>query len=498
MGAKDKISDPGSSSGVSGGAGGRTLFAAVVVDVFTNPANLTDEQKGKIKSGSPGASNPKIVDKMPRNTISAYIVSDGAVKSNPKPRLLYPFFSPHLSMPLKPGEQVWVIFASGLDSQGFWMTRISSDIDVDDINYTHRDRASQSPLITVSKTGESVMAADDAPTFPNGDETSPDKRTLPKADEYTTVVENAIAKPEFTGEAVPRYSKQAPDMVLQGSNNSLIVLGEETTLNGDSVYVNDADPTEGVFNVAPMKGMIDIVVGRDTTFADGAYAINDAKLDVITNDRNYDETWKRAVLDAAGSIVTEGMPDFAEDLSRVYLTMKSAEGDARFGSDGLTALTPLTITDEVDAPFAVVKSTHPRIIARSDGSIKIVHQAGSNIVLDADGNIQISCATGTNIIMGTPGADSSVGNALAGATGTNAYVRGEEIVFMLETLTAAIATFASTMSTGGSTPGYGAPNPTLAAAASTLMATVADTTAGAGLTGAGNWADCLSAVIKGE
>jgi len=496
MSAKDKISDPGAASSVKKGTGGRVLYAAVVVDIFTNPANLTDEQKSKIKSGSPGSSNPKVVDKMPRNTISAYIVSDGAVKSNPKPRILYPFFSPHLSMPIKPGEQVWVIFANGIESQGFWMTRISSDMTIDDLNYTHRDRSFQTPLMEPSKTGETTMSPDDAPTFPNGDETAPDKRTLPKADEYASVVETAIAKAEFTGEAVPRYSKQAPDMVLQGSNNTLIAMGEETTLNDDSVYVNDADPTEGVFNADPMKGMIDIVVGRDVTFADGAYAVNEDKLEVITNDRSYDEAWKRAALDA-GSIVTEGMPDFAEDLSRVYLTMKSAEGDARFGSDGLTALTPLTIADEVDAPFAVVKSTHPRIISRADGSIKIVHLNGSNIVLDVDGNIQISCASGTNIIMGTPDADSSVGNSLAGATGTNAYVRGEEIVFMLETLTAAVATFASTMSSGGSTPGYGAPNPTLAAAAATLMATVSDTT-GASMTAAGNWADCLSEIIKGE
>ena len=72
---------------------------------------------------------------MPRNSMVVEIIG------NSKPRICYPFFSPHLSLPVKPGEQVWVLFPDGgVGEIGYWLTRKSTDLKVDDLNYTHLPR----------------------------------------------------------------------------------------------------------------------------------------------------------------------------------------------------------------------------------------------------------------------------------------------------------------------------------------------------------------------
>ena len=57
--------------------GTRILYTAIVIDVFSNPQALSDQQKNIFKQGmTHGVSNASLVDSMPRNSIAAILVDD--------------------------------------------------------------------------------------------------------------------------------------------------------------------------------------------------------------------------------------------------------------------------------------------------------------------------------------------------------------------------------------------------------------------------------------
>ena len=55
---------------------------------------------------------------------------------------IFPFFPPHFSLPLKPGEHVWIMKEKrvGGDSNYYWMCRKPAIRQVDDLNITHHAR----------------------------------------------------------------------------------------------------------------------------------------------------------------------------------------------------------------------------------------------------------------------------------------------------------------------------------------------------------------------
>ena len=178
----------------------------------------------------------------------------------------------------------------------------------------------------------------------------------------------------------------------------------------------------------------------------------------------------------------------------------NTDGDKNFGlidemgvSVGNTGVLP-SATETGDggaAPYVVIKSTNPRIIAKEDGIIKIFHEGGSSIVMDKSGNIQITC-DGT-LTIGKDG--TSTGVSVAGAIGPNSFVRGEEMVAVFNQLLTALSSMAGTLSSGGMCPYPSGPNPALATAMSALQ-TQLNGTMGTGKTY--DMADSLSKIIKGE
>tara|TARA_Y100000034_G_C6869147_1_gene396533 strand:- start:306 stop:1712 length:1407 start_codon:yes stop_codon:yes gene_type:complete len=389
---------------------GRVLFEAVVNHYFSNPQYDLDQSpendpdktyKESLISGVNKVLNYEFITTMPRGSITATVVSDNAAWRGGEQILqevFYPMF-PHMMLPLKPGEKVWVIYENinrSISQKGFWLSRISSDIRVDDINYTHDDRRFVYNQVLTSNTsaeqneeGSTEWTDDDIYDFPNGGCANIGASTLPGETPYTTIIENSPAyQLQFTGEPVPRFSPRAGDFVLQGSNNTLISLGQ------DRPSTDGPDRGEGI-KPEPGRGTIDIVVGRGQDPSTAAIDAED--LGVISNTREYDEINKFPTFDEAGTPnPNEGDPDFATDLSRIYVSMKT-DGDANFlsGSDGTWPSSlngDTTVTDSGEGPYAVIKSTFPRVISKSDGSIKIIHEAGSSIVMDSSGNVQIQCA----------------------------------------------------------------------------------------------------------
>ena len=122
------------------------FFRGFVVDVVNNVSGLTirnksiDDYKSLVTS--------KSLKSLPRNTAIVKDITRGAAKNSGKELICYPFFSSHISMPLKPGEIVWFIFEDP-ENQGeiaYWISRVSEPNHVEDVNFTFASRTySQSP-----------------------------------------------------------------------------------------------------------------------------------------------------------------------------------------------------------------------------------------------------------------------------------------------------------------------------------------------------------------
>ena len=139
------------------------FLTGIVHDVISNPyeflnlkvdadENLTvgdflSKRKisGERSLSNKGVSNWQLVENIPINSIIASIVDGRESLDGAPPVICYPFFPPHLSLPIKPGEYVWII---GSDVKGvgmvyYWMCRKVGPRQVDDVNFTQLERLSK-------------------------------------------------------------------------------------------------------------------------------------------------------------------------------------------------------------------------------------------------------------------------------------------------------------------------------------------------------------------
>lgn len=479
------------------------LSRGVVVEVLNDPSLLTEEELTALGEGLPGGINS--LRRAPRNSLVVQLVSGPRSSIQASSTLCYPFFSPHLAVPVKPGEQVWVFNESpegDVDYQ-YWMSRVPEPGFSDDINYTHPERRYGTFVDKVQVDGDLVTASGDdtqsedtrqfdglkdegrvpgPPSFSNGppDDASPPSLTLDRGPEspggdYDSIVSSSRAYGLFTPEPVPRYTKRPGDLVLQGSNNALICLGQDRGWTpderpGDSRSASAAAPR-------PLTGTVDIVAGRGR-FYEGTAPDPDApeppdtQPRVILNTRGALEVDKNPAAftkDAARRSIEwnrldrpqEGDPDFLADASRIYVSM-GTRGDAAFGIQA-DAVTPLFEGElaEPEGPFVVLKSDELRLVARKEvergainGSIRLIKEGEvgedyASIFLLPDGVVQV---TGSRIYLGQP--DQGAG---PGAKSSEPYVKYSELEALLERLFDNINDFCQTVLTH-TTPGYGAPS----------------------------------------
>ena len=415
FGAKDDITTPAGQL--------RILQRAVVVDTLDNLSNRDKDQLDLLWS-SIKPSQINSLEDAPRNSLVVKIVTNGLGRETSIDEsldLLFPLFSSHLSLPCKPGEQVWAIYESPESigtAQGYWISRIVSPVDVEDANYTHYDREGNPTSPEENKQfKESADEKEEVknPGYPNGPVfivADKDGYTLQGADSFEKVVNNSTEKNNFVIEPVPRFTKRPGDLVIQGSNNATIILGtdrgykETDTIDMSKSNAHSEEP------LATGKGAIDIVVGRGRINVDLKSLSGDSEIDspwpetpdgskltepskklptrtepkVIMNSRLSFETDKNvSVLDdtVSNGISTpetdeapskkiinapEGDPDFVNDAARMYLTMKS-NPDEEFSL--LKEKVPSLIEGELqpaeNRASSVIKADEVRIIARSIG-----------------------------------------------------------------------------------------------------------------------------------
>jgi hypothetical protein len=447
----------------------RIFYSVAVVDFISNPVedlalnpvndpDITYSQS--LERGVNKVTNPSYVSRMPRNSIIGIRTNDrfpyGATGGTKQYEIFFPFFSPHLSLPVKPGEEVWVIYenAGTPEGIGYWMTRKSSSIEVDDINYTHTPRETLSLRKTESPETSSIIAFEgndidesyNPMGFPLGGGRVKANNLIPDIEgisAFEYIVDNSNAyQTQFTSEPVPRFSKRSPDFTLQGSNNTLICLGEERGRNSAS----DAAATTIPVKVAgdpdlQGRGAIDIVAGRSVLLkaltknetvrdADTIYTTSEAltidsetgfiakKLDtsanptlpaaVGKNSREKDEIDKTPIVTESntdGDNIAEGDPDFINDLSRIYISMKTSV-DENFEIE--TSDTAMAMSDG-DVPGIVIKSDQVRIVAREDVKFMVgPADDGAAIVLKADGNIVFIPGASGVIKLGGDDADKGI------------------------------------------------------------------------------------------
>ena len=292
-------SSPGSSSSSFGSGMGYHFLTGIVQEVYSNPEELFNRiaqttsgdniqnaasQDLKNIAGLKKSNlfeNAKIwADYLPMNSISCSITDQKGSVSTSKQLVCFPFFPPHLSLPVKPGEYVWIVKEDkGGEPIYYWMCRKVGIRQVDDLNITHMER--QDVIIDMMRnhvraqqdySGETALK--DIANF----DPSPQGTGLPGEQDFDGIHTDSIAyKEEFTAEPVPRLSKKSPDLLLQGSNNAHIMLGTERFVlpqedPEDSARVfssyfpetfsGAATVSEALDLTKPMSPAIDLCIGR--------------------------------------------------------------------------------------------------------------------------------------------------------------------------------------------------------------------------------------------
>jgi len=435
----------------------QSLYRGVVIDIIHDPSLLDEEQMGELESFVKDSALLRI---SPRNTCIVQIVTNGLGMAEENQYMVcFPFFPPYLGMPIKPGEHVWVFTEDQNEGPqatiGYWICRISEPLHIDDLNYTHSDRAygavSTSPDDALN---DPPSSEDRGLGFPNGLNVT-GKTRLKSLSKFEEIYSGSLGMQSVTLEPVPRLTKRPGDLVLQGSNNTSITLGEDRGWTKDNIEDSTAaewsnatttgpslaqanyetPPEEGITdpNERVFAGTIDIVAGRGRYFPDPDSPSELTAARVVTNARSYDETDKNPVGIGHAEkdenrleTPTEGDPDFLNDASRMYVSMNTLP-DLNFSvtypdippvgdpNDG-EAIEILEEYDEGIGQAAIVlKSDEIRIIARQDveqdppihGSITLIKEgepddeAGKGrgiITIRPDGVIMID---GPKVVIGS-------------------------------------------------------------------------------------------------
>jgi hypothetical protein len=517
----DPIRSPGGASSANIGAEIRSLRSVspptgpfsrgVVCEVIGDPSRLNDQEILFFSQNLSGGSD--VLLRAPRNSIIVQSISGPGSSISAERILCYSFFPPHFCMPIKPGEQCWFMMENpgSPSSHGYWICRVAEPDFVDDINFTHSDRRFELyvdkglPQTSANFLGDSEGEQRNPydglkdpgkipgpPSFNNGplDDEDSDP-TLPQPagqpNPFDKIAIDSLSIKSFRFEAVPRYTKRIGDLVIQGSNNALICLGQDRGWNKEkrpdtaqhSNSYSDVNSSGLPINPVPSYcGTIDIVAGRgrfykDETLNSDSQEIKDTQPRVILNSRNAFEIDKNSASytkDPIRSSIAsnrsdrpqEGDPDLISDASRIYVSMKT-NGDKNFGISPEFIIAPFLgdLPSVSDSPFIILKSDEIRIIARKDtergnvnGSIRIIKEGETNndsasIYLMPSGTVQIS---GSKIYLGIP--ESGQG---PGEKGSEPYVKYSELEKLLQQTYDNIDQFCQKLLTH-TTPGYGSPS----------------------------------------
>lgn len=412
-----------------------SFFRMVVIDVISDPVAVTAELLSYYAMSGERLQYKNI---LPRNTLIAKFTNSTSDGLNPS-TFLFPMLPPHISLPISPGEHVWAIFENDFEI-GYWLCRIAEPWHVDDLNHTHPPRMREQTYAAKSKNAPEHRFDNAITTGVGEDRTEvPRSRYIDGGEKaYINLVQrgeeqiNAINLVQAA--AVPRYKKRPNDLVLEGKNNALIVIGTErrgaaaeykkkskkAIVAGTPQDIDIASPKLPDVD-KPFGPMIDIVVGRGkTSKTSGKPAVNELGLPEI------DKSIKASIDNK-----NEGDPDLVKDDSRIRLS-QSIKIDEVLELKDLNS--SFQISDNPSGePGIVIKSDKIRIVARKDLEI-VVASDGSKpddyaaiIINAATGDIIFKPSKKGYIKLGSEKADKAILCTSVPATQTAGTVTSQPI-----------------------------------------------------------------------
>ncbi len=332
----------------------RAVVEEVIFDTSTfdweGPEEATEEDANRFMDL---IAHPEERFEIPDNTLLIRVTTQGEYKQENKLHIAHPLFPSHLQMPIKVGEQVFILREGKIS---YWVARAPGTISTDDSNYSHYDRKFIE-VISADSVIDEVEALETVPIgrFNNG-ALEEDKMTFKVEDDYNVLWEKSNSKKNNVYEPVPKYIKRPGDLVLQGSHNTLICLGTnrgwpkekpsewEGDFIGDSAEVlsnswfenEDLAENENLMG----QGSINFVVGRgryrppaETTEDGGGDDPIRTACRTLANEREFLEADRAPAVRALTPSLVEGDPDFGYDSARILMTMKS-NSDESFGIPG--------------------------------------------------------------------------------------------------------------------------------------------------------------------
>lgn len=381
----------------------RTYNGAPIIlgDVLSGKVKIDDD--GKAIKSPWDIDEPVLASLMPPNSIKGFKKSTKNSGSASKSVLCFPFFSSHFSMPVKPGEEVWVI---KLENIHYWMSRKSSYLEVEDLNYTFSPRE-----INVRK----VKTSEDPFTYTHFEGNTARGKSI----DMQNIINRSVAyKEEFTGEPVFRQIKECGDFLIQGSNNSHIYLGKEKFEKGidvsstvsPNVFTTSATEEGTLVERKPVSPAIDICVLRkkseilelsnkipdSNSLNEPVEAFDLSATAARRNDprlRYYENEKSRRQLGKEESIEEFVDSRIDNSLARIYLS-NTMHIDSILGIQDIeieeeeTSASPQGLISSLDYGTAAILSTNTRIVGNE--TLKIHNKMGmSGIQFTPEGDVII-------------------------------------------------------------------------------------------------------------
>lgn len=423
------------------------FIRAKVIDYISHPNVLNESIINTLMNDNnlklTNIKSKNLLSDLPRNTIIAQLINENL-------RILaLPFFSSHISLPLKPGEIVWIYKEQNADTgkddvesiEYFWLSRIHGMNFFEDANYTHDDRKylkkyenknTQTQLSLNNEiyllennvqyspaTKTQIAQFNDGPVFNTNNNKNINPLTKINTNNFMLNISG-----KYLIEDIPRYTKNPGDFIIQGSNNTLIKLGtnfaHESTLNENSlIKFNISNSTQ---NIQSQSGTIDIVAGSSAISKKFLSSTKFTQYQLNGKDYTYNKIYNSNIRNSYNSIlntknvfenmkdsnyylgnknenIAEGDPDFFSDTSRLYISEKS-NGDSLINNYNLYTSNndlkaeKVSVNYNNNRGFIIGKSDEIRLIAREkvfnldNNSEDLYQQEGGSIRLIKEGNDQ--------------------------------------------------------------------------------------------------------------
>lgn len=347
---------------------------------------------------------------MVKNCIVAYIADESEAENEMPPVICYPFF-PHMALPIKAGEHVWLLKEENFGRDlYYWISRKVGFRHTEDINYTNPERFNiidEKLLEKESTDGGSLFNEKNVNKIEVKDLVSSSNTinsNLPKGVSTGIIQNESLSYMEdFTPEPVPPVRIKSGDTLINGSNNSLFHMTTEKFL------VNTEE--KSVFGVSavnsskkarlPLSPAIDICVGRKKeelnylkNTSEDIAANSSGDVSIIKNERgngfkyleNYEINKVQKIFDkndnSFANVSIDTNPTNCG--ARLYLS-NNCSIDETFGS----AISDLPA---LGGSSLVTYADHNRVVA--DNSLRLTNRLGQSFLdMNAEGKVRIQGKT---------------------------------------------------------------------------------------------------------